>query len=337
MTLGPAGMQFQSTAGSAPGNAGGSFRVTVSGSSAADWTASVLPGSPWLRVSTPSGTANSATPGTVSFSIDPELSAGLAPNTYYGTIRVTSNGVVDSPLDFGVVLNVAPATVPVKPDPSPAGLVFVTTAAGGSPASQNVQVYASSNGAVSYQVSAATNNQSAWLSVSPSTGSASSSAPGPSNVSVNTAGLPPGVYTGGVSYAFSSAAVRTVNVTLIVVPASATQPSNQASPMAVQPECVPSRLAPTQIGLVDNYEQRVGWPTAVSVIVLNDCGAPVANGQAVASFSNGDPALILAPVDNSSGVFFGTWTPRSASPQATLTVNATIQGMRPHLLKSPAR
>jgi uncharacterized protein (TIGR03437 family) len=322
MSLGPAGVQFQSTAGSAPGNTSGSFRVAVSGSAPANWTASALPGSPWLSVGTPSGTASSATLGTVNFSINPQLSAGLAPQSYYGVIRVTSNDVTDSPLDFGVILNVMPAATPVKPDPYPAGLVFVTTGANGSPASQSVQVYASSNNPVSYQASAATDNHAAWLSVSPSTGSASSSAPGPSGVSVNTAGLAPGVYTGGVSYAFSSAAVRTVNVTLIVVPASAQKPSSQVAAMATQSGCVPTRLVPTQIGLVDNYEQRVGWPTAVSVILLNDCGTAVTNAQVVASFSNGDPLLTLTPVDNTSGVFSGTWTPRSVSPQASITVNA---------------
>ena len=323
MTLAPAGIQFQSTAGSAPGNPGGSLLVTVAGNSTANWTASALPGSPWLSLDTPSGTASSATPGTVSFSIDSALSSRLAPGTYYATIRIASPDAIDSPLDFGVILNVTPSTTPVKPDLSPAGLVFVTTAAGGSPASRNVQVHASSNVALPYQASASTNSLPAWLSVSPSTGSASSSAPGASTVSVSAAGLAPGVYTGGVSYAFASAAVRTVNVTLVVVPAR----------LSTQPECVPNQLDPAQIGLVDNFQQFVGWPTALAVIALNNCGSPVTDTQLVASFSNGDPPLTLTPVGSSSGMFSGTWTPRSVSPQATVSVNATSPNLRPAFTK----
>jgi adhesin/invasin len=212
---------------------------------------------------------------------------------------------------------------PVKPDLSPAGLVFVTTAMGGSPASQNVQVHASSNSAVPYQASAATGNLPSWLSVSASTGSASASGPGTSRVSVNAAGLAPGVYTGGVSYAFASAAVRTVNVTLIVAPAHT----------STLPECVPNQLAPAQVGLVDNFEQFVGWPTALQVIALNDCGTPVTDAQLAASFSNGDPPLTLTPVDSSSGIFSGTWTPLSVSPQATVSVNATSPNLRPAFTK----
>jgi uncharacterized protein (TIGR03437 family) len=212
---------------------------------------------------------------------------------------------------------------PVKPDLSPAGLVFVTTAVGGSAASQNVQVHASSNSAVPYQASAATGNLPSWLSVSPSTGSASASGPGTSRVSVNAAGLAPGVYTGGVSYAFASAAVRTVNVTLIVAPAHT----------STLPECVPNQLAPAQVGLVDNFEQFVGWPTALQVIALNDCGTPVTDAQLAASFSNGDPPLTLTPVDSSSGIFSGTWTPLSVSPQATVSVNATSPNLRPAFTK----
>jgi adhesin/invasin len=243
--------------------------------------------------------------------MNPVLSAGLVPNMYYATIRITSPDVMNSPMDFGLILNVTPPTVPEKPQMSTAGLVFVTTAAGSSPAPQNVQVYASSNSGVPYQASAAAGAKAAWLSVSPSIGSSSSAGAGLSGVSVAAAGLAPGVYTGGVSYAFSSAAVRTVNVTLVVEPA----------PLSTQSVCVPVQAVPTQIGLVDNFELLTGLPTAVAVSVLNDCGAPVTNAQVEASFSNGDPPLMLAAVSNSSGVFSGTWTPRSVSPQTAVMVN----------------
>jgi uncharacterized protein (TIGR03437 family) len=278
-------------------------------------------------VNTSSGTASPGTPGNVNFSIDPELSANLIPNTYYGTIRVTSPDAVDSPLGFSVVLDVAPAATPVKPDPSPAGLVFfAANTAGSSPAPQAVRIYASSNTPVSYQASTATDNQAAWLSVSPSTGTASSGAPGASTVSVGTNGLAPGVYSGGVSYAFSSAAVRTVNVTLIVHPVAAQTSVNTPGIQASPSVCTATRLVPVQIGLVGNFAQPAGWSAPISVIVVNDCGAPFTNAQVAASFSNGDVPFNLTPVGTSSGVFSGSWTPQNVSPQATVTVTVTAPG-----------
>jgi uncharacterized protein (TIGR03437 family) len=117
--------------------------------------------------------------------------------------------------------------------------------------------------------------------------------------------------------------VRTVNVTLVIVPGTAATPSVRMTKRAAQPGCVPSKVVPTQIGLVDNFEQLVGWPTPLAVLLLNACGVPVTDAQVAASFSNGDSPLTLAAIDNYSGVFVGTWTPRSVSPQATVTVSAT--------------
>jgi uncharacterized protein (TIGR03437 family) len=134
------------------------------------------------------------------------------------------------------------------------------------------------------------------------------------------------VYTGGVSYAFSAAAVRTVNVALIVQPAapqtSVGTPGGQASPSV----CIATRLVPVQIGLDGNFAQPAGWSAPISVIVVDDCGAPFTDAQVAASFSNGDAPFNLTPVGTSSGVYSGTWTPQSVSPQATVTVTVTAAG-----------
>jgi uncharacterized protein (TIGR03437 family) len=327
MILAPAGELFEAPSGNAPGNSSGTFAVSVSGGlSAIGWNAAVLPGSDWLKVSTPNGAASSATPGTVSFSIDPAISAGLAPQTYYGSIRVTSGDVVDSPFDFEVVLNVTPAQTPVKAEPFPPGLVFISGAAGTALPAQTVQVYASSVAALIYQSSAATDDGAAWLSVGSPTGSASSALPGQSSVSVNPAGLAPGTYTGGVSYTFSSAAVRTVNVTLIVPGIGPAIVSGEAGSQAA---CTPTKLVLTQVGLFHNFQQPIGWPAALAVKVLTDCGSPVGSGQVIASFSNGDPPLMLSNVYNSNGLFAGTWTPRSIGPQVTITSIATAPNLSP--------
>ena len=125
MTLSPSGSQFQMQQGGAPGNPAGSFLVGVSGGST-NWTATVLPGAPWLSIGTGSGTATATQPGTVSFSIN-SAAASLAAQAQYGTIEVTGPGLVNSPQDYQVVLNVQAQTTSVQPDPEPGGLLFLTT------------------------------------------------------------------------------------------------------------------------------------------------------------------------------------------------------------------
>jgi uncharacterized protein (TIGR03437 family) len=177
---------------------------------------------------------------------------------------------------------------------------------------------------VNYQASAATTDGAAWLSVSPATGTSSASAPGSSSVSVNAAGLAPGGYTGLVSYAFSAAAVRSVNVTLIVDVTGALIETSAATPA-----CTPTKLVPTQLGLVSNFSQIQGLPVALQVLLTDNCGVPVSNAMVGATFSNGDAPLPLNPVDNVSGIYSATWVPLGVSPQVSVTVLATDAGFAP--------
>ena len=316
--LAPSGVQFQTTGGNAPGNSSGSFLVTLEGDSIIRWQASALPGSAWLSVTDSAGSASAASPGVVHFSVDRSVVANLPAQVYYGVIRLSSSDAVNSVIDFEVILEVSPPATSVGPDVYPAGLVFVsgTTATN---SSQSVQVSASSRDALPYQASPATQDGGSWLAVSPETGFSSSNAPGQSAVSINAAGLAPGVYRGGISYAFSGAAVRTVNVTLLVLgPVSARLKSAEAP----QVSCAPTQLIATQLGLVNNFQQLRGWPVEVALNLITDCGAPFTEAQVSASFSNGDDPLALKPVDEASGNFSGTWTPRSVSSQVTVTSTA---------------
>jgi uncharacterized protein (TIGR03437 family) len=311
LNISPAGMQFTTQAGVAPGNTVGSFLVAVSGTNSASWTASAQSGANWLLLGTGAGSSTSAAPGMASFSIDPVASAALAPGTYYGAISITSPGAANSPQSFEVALTVSPATAMAQPDPEPAGLIFLSQTAALPP--QSVQVFAASSAPLPYQASATTTDGSNWLSVSPSTGTASSSAPGQSSVSVTPGSLAPGIYTGGVSYALSGAAVRTVNVTLIV----------QSTPAhAAGSGCAASKLAPTQTALLNNFATPAGLPVPLQVSLFDNCGNAVANGQVSVSFSNGDPPLALPAVDSVSGNYSATWTPRNPSPQVRVSAVA---------------
>jgi uncharacterized protein (TIGR03437 family) len=330
MNLAPSGTQFTMPSGGAPGNPAGSFLVSVSGGSIG-WTATVLPGASWLTLNTGSGTASSVQPGTVSYSVNSNA-AGLAPQAYYATIEVASSGAVNSPQDYQVVLNVTPPANAAKPDPSPAGLLFLTTV-GNNPPPQVVTVYSSSVALTNYQA-AATTEVGSWLTVAPPVGIASAASPDQSTITVNAAGLAQGIYRGGVSYALASAGVSTVNVTLIVQPpgnGAAGQLVSGQTPNALAPKatCSPTSLVPTQTGLVNNFSAPASWPTPLAITLVNDCGKAVPDGQVVATFSNGDPPLALSVANGATGLYSATWTPRKSSAQVSITARATASGLAP--------
>ncbi len=326
MTLGPAGSQYNTVAGNAPGVPNGSFVVNVSGNSTVNWTAAILPTSPaatWLTLNNTSGQSTSASPGLVTFSVN-GASAALAAQPYYATIEITATGGVTDPVqDYQVVLNVASAGNIAAPNPDPQGLIFISTGAGALPP-QVITVGTSSPG-VSYS---AKTDGSAWLSVDPASGMTSSGAPAQSNISVNAAGLANGVYHGGVNYSIAGQ-VRTVNITLIVNSAATPPAAGHAISGKAVSGCTPTQIIPTQTGLVNNFSLPTSWPTPLEITVNDDCGNAVTTGQVVTTFSNGDPPLVLPGVGGSAGVYSGTWTPRATASQVTISAQASAQGFKP--------
>jgi hypothetical protein len=329
LTLAPAGVQFGMQAGGVPGNSNGSFLVTVVSGAPVNWTAAVLPGAPWLTLATPSGTSSATAPGPVSFSIDPKAAGALSPGAYYGRIEITSPGILNSPQDFEVVLSVSPATTAVIPDPEPQGLLFITSQTA-TPPPQTISVYSGSTAPAGFQASATTANGGSWLAVSPGIGSASVGSPGVTTVTVNPSSLTPGVYRGGVSYSLSATAVRVVSVTLIVTPPGVgPQFTSNAVSQGANPKagsCAASTLVPAQVGLVNSFSQPVAWPVPLTVALADNCGSVIKSAQLVATFSNGDPPLPLTLADPGKGLYSGTWTPRSASPQMTVIAHASAAG-----------
>jgi len=77
---------------------------------------------------------------------------------------------------------------------------------------------------------------------------------------------------------------------------------------------------------VNSVSAPAGWPTPLAILLSNDCGSVVNNGQIVATFSNGDPPLALALANPSQGLYSGTWSPAKAASQVAITVNASAPG-----------
>ncbi|HWE52541.1 MAG TPA: putative Ig domain-containing protein [Bryobacteraceae bacterium] len=335
LTLTTSGAQFQSTIGSPPPVTSGSFQVGSTGGTVSSFNASVQPGAPWLVLG-----GVSTTTGIVNYSIDPVAAAALTPaQAYYGTIQITANGVTNSPRNFIVILNVASATTLAVPDPEPAGLLFQTTVGASAPPPQTVTVFSTSPSAIAWSASASTISGGSWLTVSPAAGASSATSAGSSTVTASPGKLAAGIYTGSVSYQFSGAAVRSVNVTMIV--ASAGTPagtSGEFTTSVLRPEttvtsCTPNQLVPTQTGLAGNFAQPTSWPTPLSIKLVSNCETSVANGQVVATFSNGDPPLALGLVNAATGIYSGTWTPRATAGQVTVTATVTAPGFTPSVAR----
>jgi uncharacterized protein (TIGR03437 family) len=206
------------------------------------------------------------------------------------------------------------------PDPTPTGLFFSAAAGGAAPA-QQVSINAS--GTSPFAAATSTSDGGSWLSSSPASGSA-----GPISVSVNAAGLAPGIYTGEVDISMSGSVVA-VSITLVVRPAgtiAALDYMPDYTPQAAG--CTATKVALTQTGLVNNFSVPAKWPAALVVQLNDDCGAAVTNGSVVASFSNGDPPLSLRG-DGQGGTYSTTWQAGTVTPHMVVTLQAAAGALQP--------
>lgn len=281
------------------------------GDSPANWTAKLLFGGEWLRIDPANGSAAIGRPSTLTVRAEP---GPLAAGVYYGLIEIASPGAYGSPQYITCVLNLRdPAGSPI-PEPTPPGLLFPP---GGPP--REITLFTSSTSPVPFQTSASTDDGAEWLAVTPATGSASADTPGKVTATVTTAGLPPGIYKGDVTFSFASLDIRSVNVTLIVPPAATPSAGKEHSAAG----CTPAKLALVHSGATNGFSSPTGWPAPIQVKVVDDCGDGVNSASVTASFSNGDPALTMKLSDATASLYTATWTPSRAGSQVTVTARAT--------------
>ncbi|PYY19302.1 MAG: hypothetical protein DMG60_04840 [Acidobacteria bacterium] len=220
LTVSPASLSFiYTTGGTTP--AAQSVAVTSSGGVALSYTVTTS-GSSWL-----SAGAGGTTPGSVSVSVNP---SGLAAGTYTGTVTVTSAGASNSPQNVAVTFTVTSSPALVV---SPASLAFAYTTGSTAPAAQTFAV-SSSGSALTFTVAS---SGGTWLSAS-----GGGTTPGNVSVSINTAGLTAGTYTGSVSVTATGAAnsPQSVAVTLTVTGA----PNLSVSPASLSFSFITGGTAP---------------------------------------------------------------------------------------------
>jgi len=299
------------------GDAGSSF----------GWTAALMSGSQYFSLSASSGNAHLTNPGTLV--VTPTASALQLPaGGYYGLLKISSTQALNSPLYVVLVLDLEDPATPPLPDPSPAGVVFIGTAGQPVPATQTVNINTSSTSPAAFQVSVSTADGGNWLTVNPSTGTATGQAPGQITLSVDATRQNAGIYSAEVDISMSGA-LRSVNVTLIAEPSGSPVAARALEARAVG--CTPSALALTEIGLANNFAVPAGWPAALTVQLNDDCGNPVSNSSVAASFSNGDPPLMLGGTQ--PGAYSATWQPGVVSAQMAIMIQAQSTTLKPALVQ----
>jgi uncharacterized protein (TIGR03437 family) len=284
-----------------------------------NWTATVAATQDWISVSPASGTATTANPGSIRV-VPNTAAAQLPPGAYYALVTVSAPNTQDSPESFSVVLEVLPSTAPAQPELNPGGLLFVVPASGTAPPSQKITVFDSSATPVRFGVSASTRDGAKWLIASSGSGTASTAAPGVVEVSVNPAGLKPGVFTGEVDVNLSGV-MRSAAITLLILPTAAEARSAAG--------CNPTRTVMTPIGLAGNFSLAAGWPETLAVLLTDDCGTPLPDGigAVVARFDNGDIPLTLHDYQL-NGSFTADWTPTFPSANVTITFAASAGALQ---------
>ena len=307
------GLRFQTVQG---GAAPPPDRITVlnggSGSLSFSAQASTTSGGNWLTVSPAGGISDSTTEATLTVSVNP---SGLKAGDYYGEIEIASASSA-SPEKVVVVLNVTANSPGLSL--STTGLVFVGAAKGPNPAVKSVVLTNPSLLPVKF---VATTNSAATGIFTAAAESVTLNA-GQSiaiKVQSNISGLAAGVYQGEVDISASDKSFRRVFLELVVTAASGGGSAGKGATAAAA--CTPQKLLPVFTRLGSGFNVSAGWPEALELTVLDDCGHFLTSGSVIVSFTSGDPAISLNSLKD--GRWVATWLPHASAAQVTITAKAT--------------
>ena len=331
LLLSQTGLIFTAVAGvgsAAPQSLG----ILNTGQQTMNWTASAstLSGGNWLSVSPDSGVSAPASLQIplVQIAVNP---AGLSSGSYSGLIRVDAPGARNSPQLASVVLTVLPAGTNPGVQVHPTGLIFTAQAGTTSPGSQTISITTAGAESLQFVAGTLTLDGGNWLNPVPRKGVVSSSSAATITIQPQLGVLPPGVYQGAVPILFSDNSAQIITVLLVVVPRTAgVTPARLLQPQ--DSSCVPTRLLAVDRVLGSNFTFPTGWPGTLEAQVSDDCGNAVSNASVVASFSNGDPPVVLVGLNN--GSYVGTWRPTSSAQQVTVTMQASASPLTNAVVKA---
>jgi len=294
-----------------------SFAVLNLGDGQFNWNATIIPltgGKDWLTVTPSSGVSGNTVLPQVS--VDPtKISAA---GVYYGLVRISADGVSNSPQDVEVVLNLLTPDDEPGPVIGPAGQVFTAIAGGTDPSSQSFVITNLNAEPSDFSIFPTTLDRGGWLEAAPSYGTIPAGGSQTIVVQPHVGALKATVYSGSVVAQFADFAL-TENIRFVVAPGSAAG----AHVTSGTAGCTATKLFPVFTSFLQNFTVPAAWPIPLEVRVVDDCGSPVTSGQVVTNFSNGDPPLSLLSLQD--GRWQGTWYGRNLkAAKISVKVNADI-------------
>ncbi len=308
----PSILSFSYTTGSAA-PAGQSVAVSTSNAASAAFsvTMSTTSGGNWLLVSPTGG----ASPANFVASIAP---GSLTAGTYNGTITISATGFTPTTVAVTLVVTQPKAAIQVT-----GGTLFVlaNTAA---PATSTLAISSSDGSAQAFTIAAGP-SQNNWLTLSPTSGTA------PANVklTVNPAGLIPGIY------------MATITVTMSALPVP-------TKTIQAQLTITGSNLAASPGMLTFTYQPGLPLPAAQTVSLTTVSGGSVALasvttdvGWLIVTPASSAPAMLqvsISPGLLAAGTYTGDVLVKGVgSPDASLEIPVTITvNATPQLTATPA-
>jgi uncharacterized protein (TIGR03437 family) len=235
------------------------FGIVNGSQGSMSWTASAATasGGNWLQILPSSGTAPANSQ--VAVSINP---AGVAAGTYQGSVSINAPQATNTPQLVTIHLTVqAP-----PPQAAPAALavdtqsVSLTAAPGSGATGQQVHILDTGGGSVSFTAAAASSGN--WLSVSPSSGSATLSSPAAITITAAPGALPAGSYSGTVTVTGAGSTVG-IPVTLSVSAPPAVILLSQTG-LSFTGVAQGGALLPQTFGILNTGQGSMNWTATAS-------------------------------------------------------------------------
>ncbi|HVB24296.1 MAG TPA: hypothetical protein VNG51_20330 [Ktedonobacteraceae bacterium] len=318
MSASPTTLSFSTVAGQTNPSTQ-TLTVSNTGGGTLSWQASATTsiGGTWLTIAPTNGTlsGNQSAP----ISVSAAWLSGLTPGTYMGTITISgtdSSGhtASGSPQTIPVSFTVQPpCTIAV----TPAALSFTGVVGQPNPPTQNARINAS--GTCLHTLTWTASTSSAWLAVSPTTGSLHLNSSATTSIGVLLAGLHPQTYSGTV----------TITATDSVNGQQIGTPQTVAVTLTVQPPCslqVPSPSAET-------FNAEAGINPATQTFTIGITGSCTGNVTLTATATGGS-WLAVSPgsvnITQGSTTFTVTVTSSSLAPgqySGTISIAAVDSGI----------
>jgi uncharacterized protein (TIGR03437 family) len=238
----------------------------ASGGSASTQTISFTPAIPGLAYSAKSDAAwlsvtplKGSMPGSLQVTADPAI---VSPGTYQGNVIISTPLAAPSSTNIAVTFTVGPPA-PARLSVGPQTLAFTSIQAGG-PQNAQLRVSNEGGGTLAYTATANTTSGGSWLSVSASSGTASSAISSSLSITADPGSLTPGTYQGTIQITGAGTALR-VPVTLSVADPNASMLLSQSglSFITAAQGGVP---LPQSFGILNTGRGTMSWSATASVL-----------------------------------------------------------------------